>query len=332
MESVSEWSIDRKLEEALRRALPKLGPEARSQVQALLTPQALATIGAVLVAWVISHAVGIGEIIDIIILSVGAFAIGMAVFDGLDHLYQFAVRAYRGRSSGDLDAAASHFAMAVSVLGIQAVLAVLFRGSPRTFRGGLPRGLGPTTARGMAYRPAFRWSKYEPKFGRLAAGEGWTNTWGDIVVSSRGSARTRQLVLLHERIHQFLTPKLYPLRNFRIANRDASYRHSSLSRYLEEALAETIAQVRVLGAKEALIGIRFPVNNQYVYLMRSGAGPMHSQMLRGSGLLTEITGLMTAGLLVSGMPFDVRIGKGNDEMAKADVIAAPAGLGASGSW
>jgi hypothetical protein len=289
------------------------------QPDRLLTPEALATVGAVLVAWVVSHAFGIGEVIDIIILGAGALAIGLSVFEGVDHLYQFAVRAYRGSSSADLDAAATHFATAVGILGIQAVLAVLFRGAPKTYRGGVPRRMGPVTGGGMAYRPTVRWSKFEPRFGRLPAGEGWTNSWGDIVLSSRGSARTRQLVLFPERIHQILTPTLYPLRN----NRDASYRHSSLSRYLEEALAETAAQVRVFGMSELFVGVRFPIRAQYVYLLRSGAGSGHSAMLRGSGLLTEIVGLTTFGLVAAGMPFDVLIGSGIDQSTNADTVAIP---------
>jgi hypothetical protein len=182
----------------------------------------------------------------------------------------------------------------------------------------------------MAYRPTIRWSKYEPRFGRLPAGEGWTNSWGDIVISSRGSARTRQLVLFHERIHQILTPKLYSLRNFRIANRDASYRHSSLSRYLEEALAETAAQVRVFGVSELFVGVRVPIRARYVYLLRSGAGSGHSAMLRGSGLLTETVGLTTFGLIAAGMPFDVLIGSGIDEPMNADIVAVPLAPGTAG--
>lgn len=90
---------------------------------------------------------------------------------GSHHLYQFAVRACGARSSSDLDAAGAHFATAVGILGIQAVLAVLFRGAPKTYRGGLPRRTGPVTARWMAYRPTIRWTKYEPKVGRLPAGK-----------------------------------------------------------------------------------------------------------------------------------------------------------------
>ncbi len=84
----------------------------------------------VLVAWIVSHLFAIGEIFDIILLVAGVAAIGYSIFTGMDHLYLFATGAYNARSLPDLDAAADHFAKAVGILGIQAVLAVLFRGRP----------------------------------------------------------------------------------------------------------------------------------------------------------------------------------------------------------
>lgn len=70
--------------------MPKVGTEARAQLQGILNPTTLGIIAAVLVAWVVSHAIGIGAIIDIIIVAVGVFSVGFAVFTGLDHLYDFA--------------------------------------------------------------------------------------------------------------------------------------------------------------------------------------------------------------------------------------------------
>ncbi len=97
----------------------------RAQLQAVISAESLAIMAGVLVAWFASHAIGIGEIIDIILLTVGVVAIGFSIFKGLDHLYLFAT----ARSMPDLDAAADHFAKAIAILGVQAVLAVLFRGS-----------------------------------------------------------------------------------------------------------------------------------------------------------------------------------------------------------
>ena len=331
MESVADWSIERKLEETLLRALPKLGPEVRSQLAALLTAENLAAIGVVLITWVASHAFGVGEAIDLIIVAVGVLGLGMSVFRGLDHLYSFAVGTYRARSTVDLDVAAGHFANAIGILGVQAVLAVLFRGAPKTYRAGLPRRMGPVTARGVAYRPTIRWTQYEPGVGQLREGSGWTTSWGDIVVSSRGSAQTRQIVLFHELVHQALTPKLQRLRNFRIANRDASYSYSSLSRYLEEGLAEAVARARVFGAQHALLGIRFPTQHQYVYLLRSGSGM--STNLRGSGVLPELAGLVIGAVQAAGVRYDVFVGRTADAAPPVPQRAAPAEIRpAPGAW
>jgi len=42
----------------------------------------------------------------------------------------------------------------------------------------------------------------------LPAGRGVTSYFGDIEVSSQGPATDRALVLLHEKVHKFLAPKL----------------------------------------------------------------------------------------------------------------------------
>jgi hypothetical protein len=329
MESISHWTFTQKLEEALKRSLPKLGPEARAQVAALLTKETLAVMAGVLTAWVLSHAVGIGEVIDIVIVAVGAIGLGWTVFQGVDELYEFAMGTYRANTVQDLDTAADHFARAVSILGIQAVLAVLLRGAPKTYRGGI-RATGPATAAGRAYRATLRWTKYEQGVGRLAAGEGWTTSWGDIVVSSRGSAKTRQIVMIHERIHQLLTPKLYPLRNFRIANRNASYRYSSLSRYLEEALAESYAQLKMNGISDGVAAIRFPVQRNYVYLLRRGG--YHPKMA-GQGIIPELLGLTVGAIKIDGVWHDIFLGPGVEGPNPADEIPAPIDTAsASGSW
>jgi len=49
-----------RLGETLRRSLPKLGPEARAQVESLLAPEALMIMAGVLLAWVVAHAFAVG--------------------------------------------------------------------------------------------------------------------------------------------------------------------------------------------------------------------------------------------------------------------------------
>jgi len=235
----------------------------------------------------------------LVLVGAGLFAVGWSVFVGIDHLYDFAAITYRAKTESELDTAADHFAKAVGILGIQAVLAVVFRGAkaPRTSKGGrLNPGAAPPRTPGASYKPKVT---TEPN---LPAGQGSTSFWGDIKVSTAGSAADRALVLLHEKVHQILSPKLYLLRNYRVSTRAASYVRSSLWRYLEEALAETVAQVGVNGFSKFFRGIRFPIENGYLYLMRSGG---YNPAFGGHGLVKEGAALLYVGVVV-GIPFEVR--------------------------
>jgi hypothetical protein len=276
-----------KLYRVFELTLPKLGPEAREQLRAVMSPESLAIIAGVLVVWVGSHFFGVGEIVDIILGVVGVVTIGLAVFTGIDHLFQFARITYNGNTDREFEQAAGHLAEAITILGITAVLAVLFRGRPQTQRGGrINVGPRPPANSGRRYVPTRR---ADPT---LRAGEGYTTAFGDIVYSSRGSLTDQRLVLLHERVHQFLTPRFEFFRQFRVQNRTSSYERSALSRYIEEALAETIAQIGVNGVRSALVGIRFPVANGYVTVLGPG------------GAMTELGGLIGTAS-AGGMTFQI---------------------------
>jgi hypothetical protein len=136
----------------------------------------------------------------------------------------------------------------------------------------------------------------------LPAGEGSTSFWGDIRVSSYGSATEQAVVRLHEKVHQFLAPKLYLLRNYRVSNRASSYVHSALWRYIEEALAETVAQVGVNGVRELLVGIRFPIQNGYAFLTKGGG---YNPVFTGYGVLIESGALFYTGM-VAGIAVEMR--------------------------
>jgi hypothetical protein len=80
-----------------------------------------------------------------------------------------------------------------------------------------------------------------------------------------------------------------------------SYVKSSLSRYLEEALAETTARVRVFGGIGSLIeGLRFPVKNGYVTLIGTGKGGAG----RERGVLNETGALIGSGS-AAGFAFNI---------------------------
>jgi hypothetical protein len=54
------------------------------------------------------------------------------------------------------------------------------------------------------------------------------------------------------------------MRQLRAQLRASGYTRSALLRYIEEAMAESYAQLRVRGLQEILVGIRFPVQDGYV--------------------------------------------------------------------
>ena len=103
---------------------------------------------------------------------------------------------------------------------------------------------------------------------KLPTGEGLTDKFGNITYSTAGSQTDQALALYHEQVHSFLSPKLRVLRNFRADFGMTIYSNSDLLRYLEEALAETYAQLRVNGLRGLPDGIRFPITNGYVTLER----------------------------------------------------------------
>ena len=295
--NVVSMSDGEKIGEAISRSLPLLGPEAREAAVKLLDPVVLATVAGVLAAWVVSHFIGIGEIIDAVLLAAGVLAIGMSVFDGVSELFQFARIALNASGESDLDTAARHFAEAVAILGIQAVLSLLLRGAPKTFRGGRVNvGAPPSFARGAVSRPPLRTTR------SLPPAHGETSAWGDIVISRLGTAQDRRIAALHENVHRILTPKVNALRTFRISNRASSYARSALSKYLEEALAETIAQVGVNGFGSAFTGIAFPVKNGYVTIMREMV--IKGRVLRPFG--PELGGICASGFGIGGIRYEIR--------------------------
>lgn len=273
---VSQMTTAEKLGEAIRRSLPLLPPDARREVEALLSPEALAVMAGVVTLWVVSHFFGVGEVADAVLLVVGVAALGGAALRAAEELYAFASGTVRASRDEDLDRAAEHFSRAVTLIGVQAVAAILLKRAPaafrKTYRDAEPYTLGtlppaPRTPGRLFYRPRVT--------GRadLLAGEGFTTEFGDIFYSSRGSAQTQRLVRVHERVHSFLTPKLQVMREVRVVLSSNGYVKSHLLRYLEEALAETVAQVTVNGWREAIAGVTFPVKNGYVTVaeMRSEA-------------------------------------------------------------
>jgi hypothetical protein len=188
------------------------------------------------------------------------------------------------------------------------VIAVLTRGAAKAYpRGGrpFPAGAEPARTPGLRYSPNTIRDQAVPPEG------GSTSFWGDVKLSTAGRASEQEVARLHEAVHQFLAPKFYLLRRFRVENRINSYFNSSLYRYIEEALAETIGKVGIYGFSKTFEGMRFPVENGYVSITKGGG---YSAAMAGKGIRPEAASLVAAGV-VQGFGFQVWFKSGKPSAA-----------------
>ncbi len=123
--AIGQWSIKDKFADVLRRTAPKLPGELRIQFLALLTPLNLGIMVATLVAWAGSQFFGVGEIIDLLLLAVGSFFLGMAVFTVAKDLWGFLHGTVTATTELDLDKAALSLAEAIAIMGVAAFVALL---------------------------------------------------------------------------------------------------------------------------------------------------------------------------------------------------------------
>jgi hypothetical protein len=169
----------------------------------------------------------------------------------------------------------------------------MFPASYAAARGGRP----PVRSGGLFYKPTLTFTRRRP------IGTGATNGRGDIVIGRAAYGLTAaerseqiRLTLFHERVHQMLAPKLNVLRELRAYMQMSAYRRSYLLRYIEEAMAETYAQVRVhgIGTQYLLKGLKFPVNAHYAITI--------------TALRSEAAGILLGPIVVGGMTYNVYYG------------------------
>jgi hypothetical protein len=256
--SIANLSPVERLAESIRRSTRFMAPEVVVQIQAMLAPQALAMMAGLGAAWLVSQAFGVGEVADLLLIGVGALALGWSVFTLAEEIFLFFQSALQGKTDRDLDEAADHFAKAVAIGGVTVILSLLVRGAGKSLRNRVPRVSGPPPpGRGWFYRPT---TTPDPA---LPAGEGGTTPYGDVTYSSQGSQADQDLVRLHESVHQFLSPRLRLFQELRADLSATMYSKSILLRYLEEAAAETYAQLKVNGMSNLMDGLSFPVNSPH---------------------------------------------------------------------
>ncbi len=261
---IARLSAADRIGEAMRRSLPHVPADARAVIESMLQPATLAIIAGVLVVWAGSHFFGVGEVVDVILLAVGAVALGFAVFEGAGALYDFADKAINARTDADLEAAGRHFARAVVVLGISTIQAILLRGQGRAV---IARGRPQIHPRIRVPPPpppgANRLRVSRPT--NLPGGSlGSTDAYGAISIARNQSLTEQRLTLLHELVHRFFSPRTGPFLRIRAELNMSAYTRSALLRYLEEAMAEGYAQLRINGLAQAVQALRFPLENGYV--------------------------------------------------------------------
>src|SRR5262245_11152154 len=101
--NVAALTTEQRLAVVLERTGAKLGPAAAAELKKLATPEALAGAVVFLVAWIASHAIGIGMIVDALMIGTGILFIGVAIFDAIGHLAEFGSKTLYGKSNADLD-------------------------------------------------------------------------------------------------------------------------------------------------------------------------------------------------------------------------------------
>lgn len=280
---VLNMSLQQRLTITVSKAAKILPKDIGDQLLAMMTFKALATVATVVGIWAGAHFFGIGELADLILIVAGWVAVGGVAVEASKKLYEFGSLTYNARTEGDLDKAAASLSEAISLIGVNAVMAILLRKNPRdafstSYRNTrMPKYSaavgsamnGPrNTSSSWRYRPKIRFTD------RLSAGLGSTNMWGDITMgraydrtqSTAQQAAERVLTgIYHERVHSAIAPKFYLLRELRAFMHISSYNKSYILRYLEEAFAETVGLMRSKGMSPRFVieGFKFPLTNNY---------------------------------------------------------------------
>ncbi|HET6280671.1 MAG TPA: hypothetical protein VFH73_06895 [Polyangia bacterium] len=291
-QAVAAMSMNEKLDVVIRRSQAHMPAEMWNQVKQLLEPASLAIMAGVTLAWAGSHFFGVGEIADVVLVVAGGVVLGLSAIEVGREIYAFAVGTKKAQNEADLEEASKHFARAVVLGGITIVSAMFFKSRPKTFKepffgGPVKVPVGPRGP-GILYEATEVLAPIKSPPGVIIRGT--TDQFGNITVEIRQSAAMIRQTLLHERVHAFLTPRLYFMRRIRIKVAMEGYNRSYLLRYLEEALAETYALVRTEGMGSVVEGLKFPVQNGYVTVV---------------SMTREATGILIGTIVVGGTTYRV---------------------------
>ncbi|MFE8602025.1 restriction endonuclease fold toxin-2 domain-containing protein [Archangium violaceum] len=168
-----------KLCRAFVRAMEKMPGEAMNEVQAVLSPESMALMGTMTMAWIGSQGIPVlGQAVDVALLSLGVMMAAAQTAAVKDSLWLYVNSATHARDEAGLDTAATHLARAVATVGVSVVTFILMkkvsgnvqnRPGPRDHpallpeplpvaaggRVGAPVGAAPGVVPGTGVTPAF---------------------------------------------------------------------------------------------------------------------------------------------------------------------------------
>jgi hypothetical protein len=148
--SVTDWPLTQRFEKVLRLAPQHMAPELATQFRAMLTLGNIAIAVGTLAVWAVSQAFGVGEVVDVFMLVVGAAFIGMGIFKAGEDLGDCLVATLDAQGLPDLDRAAEYLAQAVVILGVTAFFALLAKMASKFARGGAATEEGAAGGPGAA--------------------------------------------------------------------------------------------------------------------------------------------------------------------------------------
>ncbi|TWB41878.1 hypothetical protein [Nitrospirillum pindoramense] len=126
----AQWSVTDRVVATLRRCVPLLPREMQQAAKSLFTRETLYWLAGFLVVWAGGHLAGYGEAIDGVLLLVGYAMVGWSVFEGLNDLGHGVVLATTAKTPHDLDEAAKRTAAGLTILTINALIALIAKVKP----------------------------------------------------------------------------------------------------------------------------------------------------------------------------------------------------------
>lgn len=131
-EPIYRLSAEQKLRRCILLAADHLPSEARTQLRALASPEAITVLVAMIAISTAAQLAPFGWVADIAGFCLGAYALGSSAFQVSADFRQFSTRLATAQSEADMDAAAVHLARAISVIGVGTLLLWLTKRGART--------------------------------------------------------------------------------------------------------------------------------------------------------------------------------------------------------